>query len=238
MGLPVHHQLTLLTALRTAKFYAHKPREAIRVERREWGKFMAGRRLRRLGLTSMCEDFPSGAYPPDWADLLNLYEIVRRRKPKVIIEFGSGCSTLTLGRALFDNAQESPQDAGGIVYSIETSRFFANQTRRLVPTNLSQYIQVCISDTRIVDHDGTKVIIHNDIPDVSPDLVYLDGPNLPTDCNIGADAVVLEESASPDYAILVDGRKPSFRYTQQHLKRKYRTTVNLVHHWELLESIT
>lgn len=230
------HQLCFLTVLRTLKLYFRHPAEAIRIERREWGKYLAQRNLQKRGLAAIYDDLPSGAYEPDWADLLNIYELVRRRKPQVVIEFGSGCSTPMFAQALADNERDDPSCSGHL-YSIETSRFFRDQTENYIPKHLQSYVDVLYSDFEVVDDDqGNRVLIHSEVPDVAPNLVYLDGPNLPADCKVGADGVFLEKKAGDDFAILIDGRGPTFRYTEANLKRSYKVSQSDTHKWELLEA--
>ena len=80
---------------------------------------------------------------------------------------------------------------------------------------------------------------HDNVPDVAPNLVYLDGPDyqdFSSDVEVQADGVRLEEGAPPDYAILIDGRYKTFEFTRRNLKRPVSVTVNSTHFWELLES--
>jgi hypothetical protein len=46
----------------------------------------------------------------------------------------------------------------------------------------------------------------------------------------------LEQVAAEDYAILIDGRWNTFKFTRQHLKRNYKVTANAVGNWELFEA--
>ena len=40
---------------------------------------------------------------PEYDDLRNLYKLIRKRKPKCVLEFGSGFSTIAISLALKDN---------------------------------------------------------------------------------------------------------------------------------------
>src|SRR5262249_3339590 len=114
-------QLSSLAVARTMKRYLAHPRQALRAEKRAWGLYFARRRLHRMGLTAMYDHMPHAVlYAPDWSDLLHIYQLVRRRKPKVVLEFGSGCSTVMFARALADNHADMGGEAPHL-YSVETS---------------------------------------------------------------------------------------------------------------------
>lgn len=227
-------QLGTLAIIRSLKYYATNPRRAFIVDRREWLIMAARRRMARKHLHTIYENWPSGAYEPDWADLENIYNLVRRRKPKVVIELGAGASTLMFGLALLHNARDG---APGHLYSIETSQYFQNLVIGRLPAEMKPIVDVLYSETAISQHDGINVLRHTTVPDVIPNLIYSDGPSFQPGCNVSADAVLMAETAGDDFAILIDGRGPTFRYTQKHIKGQYKVTVNRIHHWELLEKL-
>jgi cephalosporin hydroxylase len=135
------HRLCTLTVLRAAKRALRHPRQAWVAEKREWGIFTAYRRLKKLGLVQMYGNVPGQAYQPDWADLLNIYEMVRKKKPLVIVEFGSGCSTVMFARALADNGS-------GHLYSIDASEPFLYRTQSYIPENLKHMSAFPIARSR------------------------------------------------------------------------------------------
>jgi len=79
---------------------------------RKWAKHQ----LERRGYLEFIAHRPAHAYAPDFSDLWFLYKIVRRRKPTWILEFGSGCSTVILAQALWDNERESVEKSSGHLY--------------------------------------------------------------------------------------------------------------------------
>jgi hypothetical protein len=225
-----------LTILKTLKLYATDPRHAWQIEKREWGALFAKRELERRGLAQMYRATPNAVYWPEWSDLLNIYDLVRRRKPKVVLEFGSGCSTLMFARALSDN--QAAGDGPGKLYSVETSEHFKRHTESYLPAPLKPFIEMIHSRIEFGEMAGKKVLWHSTIPDVAPNLVYLDGPDYQdysVDVNIQAEGVMLEAKAPADYAILIDGRAATFEFTRSNLKRRYKVTTNVVDYWELLE---
>jgi len=64
-------------------------------------KSWAKRALLSRGYLDFLEKRPPGSLPPEPDDLWYLYRLVRRQKPRTIVEFGSGCSTMFLAQAVF-----------------------------------------------------------------------------------------------------------------------------------------
>jgi Methyltransferase domain len=224
------YRLCTLTVLRTIKRTLCHPRQAWAVDKREWGLYAAYRRLKKLGLVEMYSNTPRQAYQADWADLLNIYEIVRSNKPRIIIEFGSGCSTLMFARALADNGS-------GHLYSIDASEPFLQRTESYIPENLKRYVSLSYSEIEIGEMYGESVMWHRSVPDVSADLVYLDGPDyhdFSVDIETQADGVLLESKATEHYTILIDGRWKTFEFTRKNLKGEYAETIDHTHFWECL----
>ena len=91
-------------------------------------KYWARRVLKNLGYLDFLEKRPPGSFSPETDDLWYLYRLVRSRKPKVILEFGSGCSTVLLAQALFDNAKES-EIQKGFLYSMDVSENWGQVTK-------------------------------------------------------------------------------------------------------------
>jgi hypothetical protein len=227
---------SLLTTLKTIKLYLNDPRQALKIEKREWGIWLARRELQRRGLAQLYTATPAQVYWPDWPDLLNIYELVRRRKPKVVIEFGSGCSTLMFARALAD--MKAAGEGEGHLYSIETSEHFKAYTESYFPVELKPFVDIIHSGIEFGEMGGKSVLWHKTIPDVVPNLVYLDGPDyqdFSSNVETQADGVLLEAKAPDDYAILVDLRWKTFEFTRANLKHHYKVTVNSVDSWELFE---
>lgn len=127
----------------------------------------------------------SGSLPPlrSWAAspdvLLRLHEYIRYTKPKVVVECGSGSSTLVMADALRQNGE-------GYLVSLEHSPEFGGKTRELLEREqLLQWV-----DLRIVDLEPWEGVHLNDGSDESVkwyassavsgvqnvDLLFVDGP--------------------------------------------------------------
>jgi len=99
----------------------------------------AGHQLRQHGALDVLLTFhaarPSGANFADLTDLWFLYRMIRQRKPRTLLEFGSGCSTVILAQALWNNQCHSA-DRGGYLYSIDADPYWADATAKAMPAHL------------------------------------------------------------------------------------------------------
>lgn len=227
-----------LAILKSLVFYVRYPKDALDNDRRQWSRITAKREMRRLGLEDMYKVLHPVSYKPDWPDLLNIYKLTRRLKPKVIFEFGSGCSTLIFAKALADN--DADGHGKGIVYSIETSLPFKQYTERYLPAELKPYVEMVHSEMELGEMAGQKVMWHKTIPDAAPNLVYLDGPDyqdFSSEIEIQVEGIMLEAKAPNDYTILIDGRWYTQQFTRENLKRRYKVTENKIDKWLLLEAV-
>ncbi|MFT6443545.1 MAG: hypothetical protein ACJASM_003106 [Salibacteraceae bacterium] len=125
----------------------------------------------------------SGSLPPlrGWATspdiLLKLHEYIRLNRPKLIVECGSGASTIVIADAL-------RQVGSGKLISLEHSDKYGAQTRgRLQCEKLLPYVDVRISSlkpwdgTHLSDEDETFWYDDNDLSDIDGvQLLLVDGP--------------------------------------------------------------
>ena len=182
----------------------------------------AHRRMRELGLADLFAGRPRDAIPPVWADLWFLYSAVRAKHPTMVLEFGSGCSTLVMARALADNASDG--GAPGRIVSLESDARWADVAARDVPAALRPYVSIVASAAIPVDYDGTRAWRYRDVPPVAPELVYLDGPEFTPDRNVAVDVLDLESRLAPGTRVIVDGRGRNCEFLAGHFRRTWRRT--------------
>jgi hypothetical protein len=184
---------------------------------RSWGKHQLSKR----GYLNLFRHRPPTAIPPDFADLWFLYKAVRTRKPRCILEFGSGCSTVILAQALWDNQRTSP-DIGGYLYSVDGDQDWADVTTKLMPSHLVGLCEISYSPVLEIEHDGTPSFRHANVPNVIPDLLYLDGPALTPERQVAVDVLDIEERFPPGFCLIIDGRWQNTMFLKEYLKRHYR----------------
>ncbi len=168
--------------------------------------------LRKFG-----SDRPRGAIRPDWSDLHYLYRLVRERAPDVLLELGSGCSTVVLAAALRDNGH-------GHLWSVDVDAEWATATEQGLPAPLRKLVTIVRSHT-IEDDRDVLGWTHANLPDISPDFLYLDSPPLTRERQVAFDPLDLERRFAPGFVMVVDGRYRNARYLSEHLLRAYRVTA-------------
>lgn len=179
-------------------------------------------RLRKRGYLELLKRRPQHALGPDYADLWFLYRTVRRRKPKCIIEFGSGASTAVLAQALCDNYAENPEDRGRL-YSFDAEEEWADVAAKTMPAHLRQFCEVSHHPVFREKYDGREVYRHENIPrDIVPDLAYLDDPGTCPKGTISVDMLYLESCLRPGFCMVIDGRREMTEFFRSHLRREYK----------------
>lgn len=165
------------------------------------------------------------AMAADTADLWYLYRLVRRKKPKTIIELGSGCSTVIFAQALFDNVKES-EDQRGFLYSLDAEERWKNVTESSMPEELKDFCEIRHVAIETLCHKGRTVFRHQNVPQAPIDMIYLDGPPLTPEIDVAIDPIDLEGLFQPGFVMCVDGRKANVKYLSRHLGRSYRVQSN------------
>src|SRR5688572_12763060 len=79
------------------------------------------------GVTPLLASRPANAYPYSGVEMLRLYRDIRRRKPDTVMEFGVGCSTITIAAALHKNGK-------GRLITVDASKEWIEVCRHGLPT--------------------------------------------------------------------------------------------------------
>ena len=186
--------------------------------------------LQRHGLLPILAERADGAFPPHWGDLWYLYREIRRRRPRAVLEFGCGFSTLVIARALADNRRDHGDE--GIFCSVDCSEEWANAARAALPGDLAPFCRITHSPLVTEERHGRRVFRHDVLPDISPDFVYLDGPEfpegLPRGDHIAADLLAIEPRLPARFFGIIDGREQNVRFLGAHLTGEYTITIRNV----------
>jgi len=208
---------------RTVKFL--RKRAAI------WGKKYCD----ETGLSELYSTITKNEYPILYADQAFIYRLIMKKKPKIIVEFGSGFSTLTMAAAahsLNNNVK---------IFFVETQERWANNTLSRIPENLRQYVEPVISDTEARMISGQVCHTYKKLPDVVPNFIYLDGP----DCGdvegsvnnlsfkpkpnqsvhrmpASADPLLYESTLRPGATVLIDGRHVNAQFLENMWQRNWK----------------
>ena len=182
-------------------------------------------RLRRLGYLDFTTNRPPGALAPQGGDLWFLYRLVRERKPQLVFELGSGCSTVILAQALYDNTRKDGERAGRII-SLDANADWASVTWGSLPKHLVAQCEIRHVPAVKEDRGSDLGFHYKHLPDGMPDFLYVDGPALQPGRKICFDALHLEARFRADFLMVVDGRYDTVRYLREHLTKTYRVTRN------------
>ena len=183
-------------------------------------------------------------FPPVAKDLARLHRLIRKRKAFTILEFGSGLSTIVMADALSKNKadflglQEKPVLRNRFmfqIFSVESDKKWIEYSQSNFPNHLLEHVNFHYSDIKIDTFNGRICHFYDNLPDIVPDFIYLDGPN-PKDvkgsvngitfqCDertvMAADILLMESILLPGTFILVDGRTNNARFLNNNLQRNF-----------------
>ncbi len=151
-------------------------------------------------------------YPPDYVDLFYLYTHVRTHRPRRVLEYGSGVSTLVMALALEKNGE-------GRLVSLEPSAEWARLTQACLPERLRAIAEVIYSAGVACELDGRQTVRFAEQPLKDPDMVYIDGAPEGS-CYAGAENIELLEEGlvGNGAAIFIDGRRQALNYFNNPLR--------------------
>jgi hypothetical protein len=170
----------------------------------------AGHQLRQQGafdgLLTCHAARPSGANFADVTALWFLDRLLRQRKPRTLVAFGSGCSTVMLAQALWENRHQAP-DSGGGLYSIDADPSWAAATAKAMPPHLPPLCRILSSPLLEVAQAGTLGFRPATIPDVAANFLYEEGPALTPARRMAIDVVAMEDKLPHALYMGVDDRQ-------------------------------
>jgi hypothetical protein len=203
---------------------------------RQLANYRARRYLQRVGVLELLCSGDTQEIPADLSDLLNLHRLVRSRKPKTILEFGTGFSTIVMAHAL-------AQNGSGRLYGVDSSEFWIENLKAKFPKNLSPFIELRHSSVSVGVHNGQLCHYYDSLPDVVPDFIYLDAPASDdvqgsvrgltfrpesggVRQQVSADILLYESTLKRGATILVDSRYNNVQFLIRNLSRRYRVRIN------------
>jgi len=190
----------------------------------------------------------------EYIDIKYLYNQVIKRNPKCVLEFGSGFSTIAIALALKKN--DELYKTGGKLFSVDGNEEWIKNTRNKINKDLTKYIKFIFDKPYISTHKGQLVSYHKNLPDISPNFIYLDGPapdDVIGDINglsfnskiikdddeniffkknsrriVAADVLLYESTAPSDFFILVDRRYSNSNFLEKNLIYDYKIIKNII----------
>ena len=175
-------------------------------------------------------------------DLSRLHWLALSRKALNILEIGSGYSTVIFADACnilsyyFKKKEKLRLEKKFHTYSLEESKKFLKITKKRIPKDYSKYVSLIRAKHKIIYYKGKYASKCLNVPNISPDFVYLDGPsqyfqkknldgfnfNSIARFPMSADLLMLEYFFEPGAVIIVDGRTSNARFLRHHFKRNWK----------------
>jgi len=198
--------------------------------------------------------------PAELDDLIRLHFLTRSRKVTTILEFGVGKSTLVFADALRKNKEEfgefvidnlrraNPFE----VHSIDSSKKWINECKRFLTPRLLDFAHFYFSEVEMTTFNGRACTMYKKLPNICPDLIYLDGPDQFSVMNdirgistrsldrlpMSADILLFEPFLLPGTLIVIDGRTANARFLKNNLQRNWEYNYFVkedIHTFELIE---
>ena len=125
-------------------------------------------------------------FPPVAKDLARLHRLIRKRKAFTVLEFGSGLSTIVMADALSKNKadflaiEEKPELRNRFmfqIFSVESDKQWIEHSQSNFPKHLLEHVNFHYSEIKIDTFNGRICHFYDNLPDIVPDFIYLDGPN-------------------------------------------------------------
>ena len=196
-------------------------------------------------------------YQVELDDLIRLHYLATSRKVTTILEFGVGVSTFVLNHALVEYEKRYSSFVSSNLrrsnsfelHSVDTHRKWIKHVGRNYDL---QNTKLYKSNCRMGTFRGQICTYYDKIPNICPDLIYLDGPHQFSIRGRGvrgistkhldrvpmaADILGIEWFLLPGTLIIVDGRTTNARFLKQNLKRNWRYTENSNFDQQFLELI-
>ena len=174
-------------------------------------------------------------------DLCRLHWLVLARRVFNTLEFGSGFSTVFIAdakyilKSYFGKVKNIRCEKQFHIYSIGEDKHFLNVTKKRVPKKISSHISLILNKVEAINYQGRFALRHQNLPNISPDLIYIDGPsqystkksimgfnyNNISRVPMSADVLFFEFFLEPGTFIVIDGRGANAEFLKSFLRRNW-----------------
>ena len=195
------------------------------------------------------------AFSPHIEDLCRLHALIRQNRSFTVLEFGVGYSTIMIADALAKNERDFQalpskpklrRSKNFMGFCVDTNKFWIKRCQAIMPDSLATRIDITHSEVTVSTFNGKFCHYYNNLPNIIPDFVYLDGPDpaevkgqingmdfTVTDRTVmAADLLLMESTLLPGTVILIDGRTNNARFLERNFQR------SLIRKWDAEEDYT
>jgi len=197
------------------------------------------------------------AFTPELDDLSKLHWLVLSRHFTTILEFGLGKSTIIFNNALIKNRINGDEFVAKNLrrnnrYECHSIDNYERWIEEVKSKNDLERVFYHKSNLVMGTFNGRACTYYDPLPNVCPDLIYLDGPdqfspkgdirgittNHKDRMPMSADILVFEHFLTPGTLIVTDGRTANARFLKENLQRNWCYCHDAMadqHYFELLE---
>tara|TARA_B100001142_G_C14239309_1_gene618677 strand:+ start:126 stop:992 length:867 start_codon:yes stop_codon:yes gene_type:complete len=195
---------------------------------------------------------------PEASDLCRLHWTILSGKIINTLEFGSGFSTVFMADAkyilnyYFKDLKNMRYEKIFHVYSIEEDKKYIKTTHKRIPFYLKKHVTLIHDKIDIITYKDRFASKYKNLPNISPDLIYLDAPSiyftkksykgfsfLPINrVPMSADILFIEYFLEPGTIIIVDGRTANANFLKDHFNRNWKhvhDTKGDCHYFKLID---
>jgi hypothetical protein len=159
-----------------------------------------------------------------------------------VLEFGIGHSTAVMALAMYHLRWQRilrHRSGTGIVKtkvcSVDNEEKWMKRSILGMPEPLRDYVKYALSRIEQVPFEGDTMLQYNWYPEIVPNLIYVDGPNLFTGAGKHftgtVDLLYLEPKLRLPCRLVVDGRKHQIEFYKKHFKRKWEWEEDYYNEW-------
>ena len=179
-------------------------------------------------------------YKPELSDLYRLYKFITLNKRLCVLEFGCGKSSIVINKALEHNKKKFIKNTNKIRqhnlfkhFCVDDDRSYIKLIKKKFPkNNISKFYY---SKNKIIQTGYQISNEYENIPNINPDFIYIDGPDLfkisgsisginlrqPDRMPMNSDLLKIENLLAPGTIILIDGRTSNARFLKNNFKRNW-----------------
>jgi len=162
-------------------------------------------------------------FETQYYDLENLINLIKKIKPKYVLELGGGFSTIAMCYALDFNFKK--YGIRGKLVSYDQSKHYLNLTKKILPPKFSKYVSFKFSTLKLKKFNNQYVSIFSKIIIKDYNFIYEDRFDHKK-TRIGADILFLERKIKSNFSFVVDGHRFIVKFLIQNLKKKYFIETN------------
>ncbi len=155
----------------------------------------------------------------DLADAIAIYEVILRRRPKYLLELGTGTSSVVIALAI-NRLQKEDATYTPTFITIEENEQWLNYHEQHFPIELRPLAQIICRPVvgKVIGNE--KVACYAEIPIYPYEFIHIDGPLKLLGAKVSSDLLDIEPHLANCCYAIFDGRHDSARFAMRHLESK------------------